>query len=223
MSFISTFITLVLHMNEQLPALVQQYHNFIYVILFFVIFCETGLVVTPFLPGDSLIFATGTLAAMNTLNPNVIFIIMFMASVCGDNTNYRIGHFFSDSIKNHKKIKFIKVENLEKTHRFYEKHGGKAVIIAKFMPIIRTFSPFVAGLGAMTFRKFLMFDIIGSLSWVSLFFFMGFAIGNIKAVQNNFTLVEVSIVLISLIPAVFIYIKEKFFTKEVIKIGKNNQ
>ena len=126
-------------------------------------------------------------------------------------------------MKQRKKIRFIKTEYLEKTHSFYEKHGGKAVILAKFMPIIRTFSPFVAGLGAMTYIKFLMFDIIGSFAWVSLFFFLGNAIGNIKAVQNNFSVVEISIIIISLIPAVTIFIKEKYFTKEVIKIGGNKK
>lgn len=220
MSVINSFINLILHLNVQLPHLVSVYHNYIYVILFFVIFCETGLVVTPFLPGDSLIFATGTLAAMNTLDPYVILPILFLASICGDNVNYRIGHFLSDKIKQRQKIRFINADNINKTHGYYERHGGKTVIIAKFIPIIRTFSPFVAGVGAMTYKKFLLFDIIGSLSWVSFFFFMGTAIGNIKAVQKNFTIVEVAIVLISLVPAIIIFIKEKYFTKEVIRIGK---
>jgi membrane-associated protein len=223
MSVIISFINLVLHLNQQLPILVQQYHNYIYVILFFIIFCETGLVITPFLPGDSLIFATGALAAMNTLNPLVVFVVMFIASVCGDNVNYRIGHFLSDKIKSRKKIRFIKTEYIEKTHSFYEKHGGKTVILAKFMPIIRTFSPFVAGVGAMTYKRFLFFDVIGSLAWVSFFFLLGNLVGNIPFVQKNFSIVEIAIIVISLIPAVTIFIKEKFFTKEIIKIGKNNK
>jgi membrane-associated protein len=222
MSVISTFLNLILHLNEQLPVLVQQYHNYIYVILFFVIFCETGLVITPFLPGDSLIFATGALAAMNTLNPFVVFAVMLFASICGDNVNYRIGHYFSDKLKNQKKIRFIKTEYLEKTHSFYEKHGGKAVILAKFMPIIRTFSPFVAGVGAMTYKRFLFFDVIGSLAWVSFFFLLGNLVGNIQFVKNNFSIVEIAIIVISLIPAVTLFIREKFFVKKVIKIGKTN-
>lgn len=209
MEFISMFFNFILHLDSSLPSLVDQYHNFVYVILFIIIFCETGLVVTPFLPGDSLIFATATLVASGRINAFIILPIFYIASIGGDNTNYRIGKTLSNAVQSRRKIKFINTEYLDRTHRFYEKHGGATVIIAKFMPIIRTFSPFVAGVGAMTYRRFLVFDIIGGLSWVSLFFIFGVAFGQLQVVKAHFSMVVLAIIFISLMPALIIFLKEK--------------
>lgn len=215
---LASFISMLMHLNDSLPVLINQFHNYVYVILFVVIFCETGLVVTPFLPGDSLIFATATVVAMNVgtgtkLDPFIVFPLIFCASVLGDNVNFRIGHFLSDRIRHKQKLRFIKRENLERTHAFYEKHGAATVILAKFMPIIRTFSPFVAGVGAMTYKKFLIFDMIAGFCWVSLFTTLGFAFGKVSFVQEHFTFVELAIIVISVSPAVVMYLKQKFSRK----------
>lgn len=211
---IAEFFQFIMHLNNSLPQLIDQYHSLVYVILFIVIFCETGLVVTPFLPGDSLIFASGTVAAMGKLNPFVIFPLIFCASVLGDNSNYRIGHFLRDSIRKKKELRFIKKENLDKTHAFYQKHGGGAVILAKFMPIIRTFSPFVAGIGAMTYKRFFFFDLFAGFVWVSLFSVTGFFFGQVSFVKNHFTLVELAIVVISVTPAFVIFLKSKLAARK---------
>jgi membrane-associated protein len=221
MSVISYFFDFVLHMNNHLPELIGQYHNFVYVILFVIIFCETGLVITPFLPGDSLIFVTATLAATGTINFWVAFLLFIFAAVLGDSANYQIGHFLRFKVQSKQKIMFIKTEYLDKTHVFFEKHGGKTIIIARFMPIIRTFAPFVAGVGTMSYRRFLSFNIIGGISWVVLFYLGGFFFGKLPFVEKNFSLVVLAIIVISAIPAAVIFIKEKFFTKEIIKIGKD--
>lgn len=220
---IAEFFSYIMHLNNSLPILINQYHNFVYVILFVIIFCETGLVVTPFLPGDSLIFAAATVVGMHAvsggeqLNPFIIFPLIFCASVLGDNVNFRIGRFLSDRIKKRQKIKFIKMEYLDRTHTFYEKHGGATVILAKFMPIIRTFSPFVAGVGAMTYRRFLMFDLIAGFCWVSLFSTLGLIFGKAAFVQKHFTMVELAIILISVSPAFVIFVRQKLASRKAKK------
>jgi membrane-associated protein len=174
-----------------------------------IIFAETGLVITPFLPGDSLIFAAGTFAALGSFNPHLLFIILAAAAVLGDTANYWIGKFFGQKITESKKIKLINQSHIEKTHRFFEKYGGKTIIIARFVPIVRTFAPFVAGAGSMTYGKFIKYNVIGGILWVALFTYSGYYFGNIPAVKDNFILVIIAIILLSLMPPFIEYIKHR--------------
>lgn len=201
----------VLHIDKHLVDISTAYNTSTYLILFLIVFCETGLVVTPFLPGDSLLFATGALAALpnSPINPAIAIIVFIVAAFIGDNTNYFIGKYLGVKVYE-KEYKLIKREYLIKTQSFYEKHGGKAVIISRFMPIIRTFSPFVAGVGAMKYRKFYSFSILGSLLWVNMFVLAGYYFGNIPIVKRNFTIVVLAIIFISIIPPIYAVIKSKF-------------
>ncbi len=208
-SFITWFVNYFLHLDQHLSVLISTYGAWVYAILFAIIFCETGLVVTPFLPGDSLIFAIGTFAAIGSLKTSFIFFLLFIAAIAGDNVNYWIGRFVGPKVFRSKKSRVFNIEYLHKTHKFYEKYGTKAVIIARFMPIIRTFSPFVAGIGKMEYGKFFGFDFIGGLAWVSLFLFGGYFFGNIPIVKNNFEWVIVGIIILSLLPAIITYIRNK--------------
>lgn len=209
MSIITKFIDIILHLDKNLLILTQNYGIFIYVIIFLIIFCETGLVITPFLPGDSLLFAAGTLASVGSLNIIFLFIIITLAAILGDTANYWIGKIIGPGILKKEKIKFIKKEYIEKTERFYEKYGNKTIILARFVPIVRTFAPFLAGVGSMTYPKFLIYNIVGGLLWVSLFLFGGYFFGNIPLVKENFTLVILGIIFISFIPIIIEYIKHK--------------
>ncbi len=209
MQLISQIFEFLLHLNKYLPEILNNYGNFSYLILFLVIFCETGLVLTPFLPGDSLLFMIGALSASGALNPYLIVIILMAASIIGDTTNYHIGKAVGKKTKDLNSIKFLNKEHLDRTHAFYEKHGSKVVIIAKFIPIVRTFSPFVAGLGAMTFKKFLFFNILGGTLWINIFFLLGYFFGNLQFVKDNFLLVIGFIVCISVLPAVVTFFIEK--------------
>ncbi len=208
MELILKFIDIFLHLDEYLGTIIQDYGTLTYLFLFIVIFMETGLVVTPFLPGDSLIFAAGAFAGLGSLNPFVIFGLLSFAAILGDTVNYWIGHAIGPRAFSGN-IRFLKKEYLDRTHAFYEKHGGKTIILARFIPIIRTFAPFVAGVGAMTYVKFISFNIIGGILWVALFTFVGYFFGNLPIVQNNFSLVIMAIILISVMPAVIEFIKEK--------------
>jgi membrane-associated protein len=203
------FIDFVLHMDKHLPQLINDFGIWTYLILFIVIFCETGLVVTPFLPGDSMIFLLGALARSGHINFPAIIAVLMLAAVLGDTCNYEIGRFFGIKLFNKQNSRIFKKEYLDKTHNFYEKYGGKTIIIARFIPIIRTFAPFVAGMGSMSYPKFISYNIIGGIGWVSLFSFGGFFFGGIPAVKNNFFLVAVAIILISLMPAVIAFIKNR--------------
>jgi membrane-associated protein len=201
---LKTFIDFLLHIDVYLQHWVTDYRNWTYFILFVIIFCETGLVITPFLPGDSLLFAAGTVAAMPT-HPLSIVIIIFLlvcAAFTGDNTNYFIGRYLGLKVYE-KDYRLIKKKYLIKTHNFYEKHGGKTLIIARFMPIIRTFAPFVAGVGTMKYLRFFSFSIIGNILWVTLFSLAGFFFGNIPLVRKNFTLAIFGIIFISILPMIF--------------------
>ena len=207
--FFHFFIDFVLHIDKHLAEIVTNYQSWTYAILFVIIFCETGLVVTPFLPGDSLLFAAGAVAAMDGNPLNIYFLVplTLLAAFIGDNTNYGIGRFLGTKVYE-KDYKLIKRKYLDETHAFYEKHGGKTLVIARFMPIIRTFAPFVAGVGTMRYRRFLMFCIIGNLLWVNLFSFAGYYFGNIPMVKKNFSLVVLAIIFVSFIPPVYTFVKQ---------------
>jgi membrane-associated protein len=210
MDLILHFFSTLLHLDQYLSTLVATYGTATYAILFIIIFVETGLVVIPFLPGDSLIFAAAALAGIHpeTLNPFLIFALLSAAAILGDSVNYAIGHAIGPRVFN-QNIRFLKREYLERTHAFYEKYGGKTIILARFIPIIRTFAPFVAGVGAMTYRKFIVFNVAGGILWVGLFTALGTFFGNIPAVQENFTLVIVAIVVISLLPPLVEYLRQR--------------
>jgi len=205
---IKTFIDFLLHIDIYLHQWVTDYRYWTYFILFAIIFCETGLVVTPFLPGDSLLFAAGTIAAMpgHPLNIVVIMVLLFSAAFIGDNTNYFIGRYLGLKVYE-KDYRLIKKKYLIRTHDFYEKHGGKTLIIARFMPIIRTFAPFVAGVGTMKYIRFFSFSILGNIIWVTLFSLAGYFFGNIPIVRKNFSLAIMGIVFVSVLPMLIAIIK----------------
>ncbi len=201
-NLLRTIFEYVLHLDKYLGQLVQAYHVWTYLFMFFIIFMETGFVITPFLPGDSLLFAAGTLAGLgNYLNVAVLYIVFAAAAIAGDTANYWIGHYIGPRAFSGN-IRFLKKEYLDRTHAFYEKHGGKTIIIARFIPIIRTFAPFVAGIGAMTYPKFIAYNVIGGMAWVGLFVFGGYFFGKLPVIQNNFTFVIFAIIIISVIPAI---------------------
>ena len=203
------FIDIFLHLDVHLSAIVKEYGLLTYLLLFLIVFCETGLVVTPFLPGDSLVFATGALAATGSFNLFFLFIVLSFAAIAGDTVNYHIGHLFRNKIANHEKIRFIKQEHLDRTRVFFEKYGGKTIIIARFVPIIRTFAPFVAGVGIMPYSKFISFNVVGGVAWVSAFLIGGYFFGNLPVIKNNFSFVLIAIIFISLLPGIITYIQSR--------------
>jgi membrane-associated protein len=208
MEIVTYLVDLFLHLDKHLADIISQYGTWTYAILFVVIFCETGLVVAPFLPGDSLLFATGALAGAGALDPNLAFLLMASASVLGDNTNYTIGRFIGPRAFSGKH-RFLKHEYIEKTQHFYDKYGGRTVIVGRFLPIIRTFAPFVAGVAKMDRRKYVPFTVIGAAFWVGLFLYAGYFFGSLPFVKNNFSLVIVVIVLISSLPAILEVIRQR--------------
>lgn len=201
-------VDFILHIDKHLYEIVSQYQTWTYLILFIIIFCETGLVVTPFLPGDSLLFAAGAIAAMpgNPISISVLLLVIIVAAISGDNTNYWIGRFLGQTVYE-RNYRLIRREYLDRTHVFYERHGGMTLIIARFMPIIRTFAPFVAGIGTMRYLRFFSFSLIGNLIWVNSFCWTGYFFGNIPFVQKNFTLVVLAIIAVSMVPPVYAVIK----------------
>ncbi len=204
-------VDFILNVDTYLGTIIQNYGALTYLILFLVIFIETGLVIMPFLPGDSLIFVAGAFAAKGYLSIFPLFAILALAAILGDTANYWIGNFFGEKVFS--KSRFFKKEYLEKTKGFYEKHGSKAIIIARFIPIIRTFAPFVAGIGKMNYLRFISYNIIGGVAWVALFVFGGYFLGEIPLIKENFTIVIIIIIIISLLPPVLEYIKHKRKTK----------
>jgi membrane-associated protein len=216
MEWIKFLIDLFLHLDEHLSVVIQQYGTLTYLLLFGVIFMETGLVITPFLPGDSLLFAAGTFASPALAQPGqqppmniwLLWAILCVAAILGDTANYWIGHSIGPRAFSGN-VRFLKKEYLDRTHEFYEKHGGKTIIIARFVPIIRTFAPFVAGVGKMTYGHFISYNIIGGIAWVTLFTFFGYFFGNLPFVRDNFSLVVIAIILISVMPAVYEIIQSK--------------
>lgn len=209
MNYISEFIDFVLHLDKHLMDVTQNYGIWCYVIFFAIIFAETGLVVTPFLPGDSLLFALGTLAAADSLNVFWLFIILSAAAVVGDSINYTIGKYFGSVLLKREGAWFLKKEHIDRTHKFYEKYGAKTIVLARFVPIVRTFAPFVAGLGRMNYFKFFSYNVIGGVLWVAAFIFGGYFFGNIPFIKRNFTFTIFAIIIISILPGVITLIREK--------------
>jgi len=202
-------IDLFINLDKHLNVVIQNFGAWTYFVLFLIIFCETGLVVTPILPGDSLLFAAGALAASSSLEVGWLFGLLSVAAVAGDTVNYWIGYFIGPKVFHNNNVRFLKKEYLERTHRFYEKHGGETIIIARFIPIIRTFAPFVAGIGTMTYWRFISYNIIGGIAWIAIFVFGGYYFGNLPYVRDNFSLVIVAIVLISVMPGVVKFMQER--------------
>ena len=207
MNVVLKLFDFIIHIDKYLGSIIQNYGIFSYLMLFLIIFLETGLVITPFLPGDSLIFVSGTFAAKNLINVYLLFLVLIIAAILGDTVNYWIGNYFGENV--FIKSKFFKKEYLDKTKEFYNKYGGKTIIIARFIPIIRTFAPFVAGVGKMEYLKFLSFNVIGGVGWVGIFLFGGYFFGNIKFVQDNLSLVVLAIIIVSLIPPVIEVLKRR--------------
>lgn len=211
MEYLQFIIDFALHIDTQLPALIAEYGTWIYVILFIIIFCETGLVFTPFLPGDSMLFVAGTLATISTNNMNIHLLVLMLiaAAVLGDASNYLIGRFFGAKLFSNPNSKIFKQSYMDKTHSFYEKYGGKTIIIARFVPIVRTFAPFVAGMGRMSYRHFAHYNIIGGIIWVSLITYIGYFLGGLEIVQHNLKFLIVAIVVVSILPAIIEVWKNK--------------
>jgi len=209
MEILQLVIDGILHLDTHLAAIVGRYGMLTYVILFSVIFAETGFVVTPFLPGDSLLFAAGALAALGSLNVWIITGILIAAAILGDTVNYWIGHFFGRKLVDNPNIRFINQEHIDKTEQFYKKHGAKTIILARFVPIVRTFAPFVAGVGTMEYGKFITYNVIGGCVWVSVFTFLGYYFGNMEFVKENFHYTVFAIILLSLVPVMYEFIQHK--------------
>ncbi|MTC43472.1 DedA family protein [Providencia sp. wls1921] len=211
MEFISFIIDFILHIDVHLAELVAEYGVWVYGILFLILFCETGLVVTPFLPGDSLLFVAGALAALpsNDLNVHIMVLLMIIAAIIGDAVNYTIGRIFGEKLFKNPDSKIFRRSYLDKTHQFYEKHGGKAIILARFVPIVRTFAPFVAGMGKMSYRHFAFYNVAGALLWVLLFTYAGYLFGDLPIVQKNLKLLIVAIIFISILPGVIEIIRHR--------------
>ena len=219
MELILKLIDIFIHLDEYLGEVIRNYGTWTYLLLFGVIFMETGLVVTPFLPGDSLIFAAGTFAGMGDLNVWLLWLLLCVAAIVGDTVNYWIGHAVGPKAFTGQ-VRFLKREYLDRTHAFYEKHGGKTIILARFIPIIRTFAPFVAGIGAMTYGHFIAYNVIGAIAWVTLFLFGGYFFGGLQFVQDNFSFVVIAIIVISVLPGVYEFLKERLrHSKEVAAKG----
>ncbi|MBL8977623.1 MAG: DedA family protein [Gemmatimonadetes bacterium] len=208
MELLKNFIDLFLHLDKHLSELIAAYGTWTYAILFLIVFCETGLVVTPFLPGDSLLFAAGTFAALGAMDPWILFGLLTVAAILGDTLNYWIGKRIGPAAFSGR-FRLLNQNHLRKTEAFYEKHGGKTIIMARFVPIVRTFAPFVAGVGTMEYGRFLMFNVVGAVLWVGLFVFGGYLFGNIPAVRENFTLVILAIIVLSVLPILFEWLKSR--------------
>ncbi len=207
-------LDIVLHLNRHLAEMVADYGPWVYGILFLIVFCETGLVVTPFLPGDSLLFAAGALAATGSLNLGLVIGLLLVAAILGDTVNYTIGRVSGEGLQ-HRFPRVVRKEYLDRTHAFFEKYGGKTIIIARFVPIVRTFAPFVAGAGHMSYRHFMAYNVIGAILWVVLCSVAGYFFGNLPFVKKNFSAVILGIIIVSILPAVFEILRERRRTRSL--------
>lgn len=207
---------ILLHLDKYLGAVIQDYGAWTYLILFLIIFCETGLVVTPILPGDSLLFAIGVFCGLGTLDIKLTLALLSVAAILGDTVNYSVGKFIGPKVFHYENSRIFKKEYLQKTHAFYEKYGGKTIIIARFVPIVRTFAPFVAGVGSMTYGKFLTYNVAGGLLWVFSLTLAGYFFGNIPVVKNNFTAVILGIIFVSVLPGLIEYIRHRRAAKAAL-------
>lgn len=209
MELLKKIIDIALHLDRYLSAIIQQYGTWTYAILFAVIFIETGFVVMPFLPGDSLLFAAGTFAALEALDVRLLVLLLSAAAIIGDTVNYWVGHRLGPKVFSKEDARFFKKEHLDRTHAFYEKHGGKTIVIARFVPIIRSFAPLVAGIGRMSYGRFLAFNVIGGIGWVVLLTGAGYFFGNIPLVKNNYSLAIIAIIAISTVPIVVEWVRHR--------------
>jgi membrane-associated protein len=205
MEYLPSIIDFFLHLDRHLAEVIRDYGVWTYAILFTIVFLETGLVVTPLLPGDSLLFAAGSFAALGALDFSLLFVLLAVAAILGDTVNYAIGHYLGPKVFHYPKSRFFNPDHLRKTHDFYEKYGGKTIIIARFVPIVRTFAPFVAGIGAMSYPRFITYNVVGGLLWVAVCLGAGFLFGNLPFVKKNFSLVILAIIVVSVMPAVVEY------------------
>lgn len=214
MEMLKYAIDIFMHLDTYLGAIITDYGMWTHALLFIVIFCETGLVVTPFLPGDSLLFAAGTFAALGALDLTGLAISLSIAAVAGDTVNYWVGCILGPKVFASQGSRWLNRKHLDETHRFYEKYGGKTIIIARFVPIIRTFAPFVAGIGSMTYGRFIAYNVVGGVAWILIFTLGGYFFGNIPIVRRNFTIVVMAIIVISVLPAVIEFVRQKWGVKK---------
>ncbi len=210
MELIGQLLDILLHLDRHLSTIIQAYGVWTYLILFLIIFCETGLVVTPILPGDSLLFAVGTFVAVGALHLALALLLLSVAAVAGDTVNYAIGYRVGPQIFRKEGVRFLNREYLERTHRFYERHGAKTIVIARFVPIIRTFAPFVAGIGRMTYARFVLYNVAGGVTWIAIFVLGGYLFGNLPVVKRNFTLVIFAIIVLSLMPGLIEVLRRRY-------------
>jgi membrane-associated protein len=209
MELVTYLIDFFLHLDRHLAEVIQSYGAWTYALLFVIVFLETGLVVTPLLPGDSLLFAAGSFAALGALDVSLLFVLLSVAAILGDTVNYSIGHYLGPKVFHYPKSRFFNPDHLRKTHDFYEKYGGKTIIIARFVPIVRTFAPFVAGIGAMSYPRFIVYNVAGALLWVAVCVGAGYLFGNLPFVQKNFSLVILGIIVVSVMPALVEYLRHR--------------
>lgn len=209
MELLATFIDVVLHLDKHLQVLVAQYGAWVYLILFVIVFCETGLVVTPFLPGDSLLFVAGTVAAAGGMDVHLLVVLLIVAAILGDTVNYWIGNYLGPRVFHYQDSRWLNRKHLERAHAFYERHGGKTIVIARFVPIIRTYAPFVAGIGAMSYARFVAYNVGGAVLWVTSLAYAGYFFGNLPIVKNNLTLVIIGIIILSIMPGVIEYLRHR--------------
>lgn len=208
MDFLSDLFSFFLHLDVHLKELANQYGDWLYGILFLIVFCETGLVVTPFLPGDSLLFAAGALAALGQMDIHFLFLLMAIAAIAGNTVNYTVGRYLGEKVFS-ADARILKQEYLDRTHRFFERHGGKTIVITRFVPIVRTFAPFVAGAGGMTYSRFLFYNVAGGIAWTASFLYGGYFFGNLPIIKQNFTLVILLIIILSLLPGIIEYGRQR--------------
>lgn len=209
MELLAPLIDLIVHLDDHLQALVVNYGAWVYLILFLIVFCETGLVVTPFLPGDSLLFVAGAIAAAGGMNIHLLVILLIIAAVLGDAVNYSIGHYIGPRVLRDRNSRWLNPKHLERAHAFYERHGGKTIIIARFVPIVRTYAPFVAGAASMPYSRFALYNISGAVLWVVSLGYAGYFFGNIPVIKNNLTLVILTIIILSILPGVVEYLRHR--------------